>query len=63
MIDDFCQFFKDIEKDPKKIISKLKVKDFYNIREHINKCKDCFELTNQILANIPKQETERPSLN
>lgn len=62
MSKDWCQFFKDIEKNPYKIVKRLTVRDFFEIKEHINGCDSCFESIDRVLAKAPKEEN-KPNLN
>lgn len=55
MINDYCEFFRNIEKAPEKIVSGLTIRDVYNLRDHLVTCDACFQITENMLANAPPQ--------
>lgn len=50
MISDFCEWFKDIEADPHRIVAGLSVREFLLAREHMAVCSDCSDLVDRVLA-------------
>lgn len=41
MIEDYCEFFRNIEADPNKIVTGLTVRDFLKARMHLASCDEC----------------------
>ncbi len=40
----FCEFFKNIEKDPEAITPRLTVRELLQAREHIKTCQPCHDI-------------------
>ena len=61
---DCCKFFRDIEKNPDKIVSGLKVKEYYEAKEHLKIYHNCAELSKKVLAQtVPEESIIKLSLN
>jgi len=54
----FCEFFKAIETDPSMIVEDFTIRDYLGAKNHINKCKKCFDSTERVLAKAPKDSNE-----
>lgn len=50
----WCEFFKEIEKDPTKIHSDLTVKNLVEARDHLSGCDTCNMRVERVLAKAPK---------
>ena len=48
--DDWCQFFKRIDRDPAAIISGLNLRDIRFMREHVNVCLECNDIVTRTIA-------------
>jgi hypothetical protein len=59
----WCDFFKDIEANPKAIISGLTIGDLSLAREHLKECRDCYDRTERVLNNAPPDDTIIMGLN
>jgi hypothetical protein len=46
---EFCNFVKQIQKDPLKKIEGLTVDKFYQLQEHVKTCEECIRITDEIL--------------
>ena len=55
-ITNWCEFFANIEKDPKAITPRLTVRDLLAAKEHIDSCKDCSDSMDRVLANAPPEK-------
>lgn len=55
MIDNYCEFFKNIEENPSAIVKGLTVRDFYNARAHLYNCDVCFNRSERVIAQAPKE--------
>jgi hypothetical protein len=61
---DFCQFFRDIEKDPTAIVPELTVREYLAARAHLASCDDCYQVAERVAALAPdSDETIFPSAN
>jgi len=45
---DFCQFVADIQKDPTKIITNLKVGQLIALKNHLTTCQKCDDIVNEV---------------
>lgn len=54
MIEDFCQFFAAIEKDPTALIAGITVRDQLQAAEHLSNCDACYNRSERVLAKAPK---------
>lgn len=59
--DEWCQFFRDIEKDPSKKVSGLTVRDFLQARAHLYVCEACQESTDRVLKSRSDRTSIDPS--
>jgi hypothetical protein len=46
---EFCDFIKQIQKDPLKKVEGLTVGKFYKLQEHVKMCEECIRITDEIL--------------
>jgi hypothetical protein len=52
MIEDFCKFFREIEKNPKKlIIPRPTVREYLALKNHVNGCDNCNNIVNRVCAS------------
>jgi hypothetical protein len=58
---EFCDFVKDIQKDPFKQITGLSIRKFYQLQAHIKQCQECLRITDEILEKKPKNTPEDPN--
>jgi hypothetical protein len=62
--DEWCEFFQKIEKDPRAIVSGLRISDLLAARSHVQHCKECDAALDRVLANAPpKPLFDRENLN
>lgn len=59
MIEDMCAFFRAIERNPEAIVSGLTVRDMLYLRQHIQMCDECYEITNRVNE---RYKDEKPNL-
>jgi len=57
---EWCEFFRQIESNPKAIVSGLRIRDVIAGREHLNNCDDCAIRVDRTLANRPKDDNRIP---
>lgn len=55
---DFCNFIKEIQKDPTKKITDLTVGEFYQLQLHLVECQECSRLTDEILEEHKDHPTD-----
>ncbi len=53
MINNWCQFFRDIEKDPTAIVPPMTIGDMYKARAHVEGCPRCFSIMNRLADEAP----------
>lgn len=52
---DYCQYIRNIAKDPKAKVPRLKVSQFLKLRMHVQSCEKCDILTEKVLKGRPKK--------
>lgn len=52
---EWCQFFQDIEKNPRAIVPPLTVRDYLEAEQHMAKCKDCQDSSDRVLSQEPPE--------
>ena len=66
---EFCNFIKDIQKDPLKKIKGLTIRKMYRLQEHLQVCEECQRITDEILEankdikSDPNSEWEKSKFN
>lgn len=53
---DWCEFFREIEEDPKALVSGLTIRDLILARGHISTCDTCDQRVNRVLDSAPPEE-------
>ena len=53
---DYCRFFADIEANPTAIIDDLTIQEFLEARDHLYSCDACFNRSERVLKNNPKNQ-------
>jgi hypothetical protein len=56
MIENFCEFFRKIEEDPKAIVSGLTIGDLLLARAHMNECDECLMRVDRVMENAPPEK-------
>ncbi len=51
---DCCQFVREMERNPLKKVSRLSIRQFFQLRNHIPKCHECDRITEKIINENPK---------
>lgn len=46
----WCEFFAKIEENPSALIKGLTVRDYYEMRDHMNNCDVCYNVTERVLS-------------
>ena len=50
---EWCEFFRDIDKDPAAITPRLTVRDLLAAKAHVHKCADCDAVLDRVLGDAP----------
>lgn len=50
---DMCAFFKEIEKNPKRLVTGLTVRDYVELSDHLEVCDECYEVVQRVDASNP----------
>jgi hypothetical protein len=48
MTRDWCKFFQEIEENPKRLITGLKIRDYLAMREHVQSCDACYNRVQRV---------------
>lgn len=51
---DYCEFYRNIEKDPTAIVPKMTVGQWFEAREHLFNCESCYLSSERVLAKAPQ---------
>ena len=61
-LDNFCEFVKKIHANPSMRITNLTIRDFTNLQNHLQECKQCETLADEVLSNDKNYKPD-PKLN
>ena len=59
---DYCELIAAIGRDPSKIVSGLKVRDFLLMKQHYNECDKCAAIVDDVVENY-KPKDDKWSMN
>jgi len=48
-----CAFFKEIEKNPKRLVTGLTVRDYVELSDHLEGCDECYKVVQRVDASNP----------
>lgn len=51
----WCKFFADIEANPKALVPRLTVREYYEAKQHSEDCDVCNNRVQRVLAKTPKE--------
>lgn len=55
MINDYCEFFANIEKTSEKVIQNMTIQDYYDARDHVVYCDKCYAIVEKLSSEAPPQ--------
>ncbi len=55
-INDWCKYFADIEANPAVHPPRLTIRQFLQAREHLYGCDTCFNRSERVVAQAPKEQ-------
>lgn len=59
-MENFCEFIKGIHTNPFKLVKNLTVREYYDLKAHVDVCDDCATLLDEIKTKYPD---DRPNPN
>ncbi len=56
MINNMCEFFQKIEENPDAMVTGLTIRDYLQLRAHLETCDTCFNRSQRVLAQEPPND-------
>lgn len=63
LLEEWCKFFADIEKDPSAIVTNFRIRDYLEARAHMDDCMTCQESAERVLARTSQNPPNRIGFN